>query len=177
MKRKRSHYILLLALMLSSNLANGQDSLGAKPKKARTVDDYEPRTLRKVATKGSDLRSRSNKEETLIVHADIFPSRVRVTYTGSARPLPKLKKEVLLQWARLYAGFPEGFTGPYETEMLFMENGVGYWLAVRKRDLPHFEEELKEREAVDLFLIRLGAVKASDDWELMLLVESFQKPK
>lgn len=176
MRRKSAHFVLLLALLLGGNLAYGQDGLGPRPKKARTPDDYKPRTLKEVAAKGSDAESRGNKEETLIVHADILPSRVRVTYTGSARPLPQTKKEVLRQWARLYAGSPEFYTRPYETEMLFTEDGAEYWLAVRKESLPRLERELKKGEAVDLYLIRVGAAKAPGGWESMLLVESFQKP-
>jgi hypothetical protein len=176
MKRKSSHVVLLLALLLSGNLAYGQDSLGPKPKKPRTSDDYKPRTLKEVAAEGSGVESRGNKEETMTVYADILPSRAQATRTGSVRPLPQIKKEVLRQWARLYAGSPEGYTEPYETEMLFVESGVEYWLAVKKKTLPQLEREFKPGEAVNLYLIRVGAAKASDKWELMLLVESFNKP-
>jgi hypothetical protein len=176
MKRKSSHFVLLVALLLGCNPAYGQDSLGAKPKKARTPDDYKPRMLKEVAASGAGAEGLGNKEETMVVHADILPSRVRVTYTGSARPLPQAKKEVLRQWARLYAGFPEGYTEPYETELLFNENGAEYWLAVRNKSLPQFKQELKQGDTVDLYLIRVGAAKVSDEWELMLLIESFQKP-
>ncbi len=169
--------VLLLTLLLSSNLAYGQESLGGKPKKARTVDDYEARTLKEVTTKGSDVESKGNKEETMIIYGKILPSRVRVTYTGSARPLPQIKKEVLRQFALRYAGFPEFYTVPYEIEMLFVENGAKYWLAVKKEPLRNLERELKKGEEVDLFLIRVGAARTSDEWESMLLVESFQKPK
>lgn len=171
MKRKSSHVVLLLALLLGGHPAYGQDTLGPQPKKARTSDDYKPRTLKELGAEGPDAKRLGNKEETMIVHADILPSRVRATYTGTARPLPEIKKEVLRQWARLYAGFPEGYTKPYETEMLFTEDGVEYWLAVKKD-----ARELKKGEAVNLYLIRVGAAKASDgEWESTLLVESFRK--
>jgi hypothetical protein len=176
MKRKPSHVVLLLVLLLGGNLVYGQDSLGPKPKKPRTPDDYKPRTLKEVAAEGSGAESRGNKEETMTVYADILPSRVRAMRTGSVRPLPQIKKEVLRQWARLYAGSPEGYTEPYETEMLFVESGVEYWLAVKKKALPQLEREFKTGEAVNLYLIRVGAAKVSDEWELMLLVESFNKP-
>jgi hypothetical protein len=176
MRRKSSYVALLLALLLGGNLGYGQNPSGAGPKKPRTSDDYKPRTLKEVAAVGAGAQSLGNKEETMVVHADILPSRVRVTYTGSARPLPQIKKEVLRQWARLYAGSPESYTEPYETELLFTENGAEYWLAVRKKSLPHFEQVLKRGEAVDLYLIRVGAAKTPDEWELMLLIESFQKP-
>ena len=176
MKRKSSRAVLLLALALGGHLAYAQGSLGPQPKKARTPDDYKARTLKEVAAQGADAESRGNKEETMIVHADILPSRVRVKYTGSVRQLPQIKKAVLRQWARLYAGSMESYTRPYESEMLFTEDGAKYWLAVREKSRPQFERELKKGDAVDLYLIRVGAAKTSDKWELMLLVESFQKP-
>jgi hypothetical protein len=176
-KQRTSHFVLLLTLLLCAGYAHGQDSGGAKPKRARTPDDYQLRTLKEVVSIGSDAKSLGNKEETMIVEADILPSRVRVTYAGSARPLPENKKEVIRQWARLYAGFPEFYTKPYETEMLFIEDGTEYWLAVKEQSLPRLKQELKKGEAIDLYLIRLGAAKISDKWEPMLLVESFQKPK
>lgn len=177
MKHKSFHCVLLVAFLLSFSPTYAQDSLGPKAKKPRTVDDYEPRTLKEVAAKEAGAESRGNKEETMIVYADTLPSRVRATYIGSIRPLPQIKQEVLRQWARLYAGFPEGYTEPYESEMLFSEGGAEHWLAVRKKSLPQFQQKLKKGEAVDLYLIRVGAAKASDDWELMLLIESFEKAK
>lgn len=180
MKHRSSYLVLVLALLLGGNSVYAQGSLGPKPKKPRTLDDYAPRTLKEAVAKGSDERSRGNKRETMIVHGAILPSRVRVTYAGSSRPLPEIKKEVLRQWARLYAGSPEHYTRPYETEMLFIENGTEYWLAVRNESLPHFKNELEQGDAVDLYLIRVGAARVSDSapdsWEAMLLIESFRKP-
>jgi hypothetical protein len=109
----------------------------------------------------------------MVVYADIFPSRVSVTLAGSSRTLPQLKKEVLRQWARLYAGVPEGYTDRYETEMLFAQDGNDYWLAIRKDLLPHFKQVLRAGDSLDLNLIRVGSAKLSEAWEPMLLVESF----
>jgi len=176
MRLKSSRFALLLLLVLGCGAAYGQDSPGARPKKARTPDDYKPRTLKEVAAEAAGAESRGNKEETMVVYGDILPSRARATYAGSARPLPLFRKEVLRQWARLYAGYPEGFTGPYQTEMLFNEGGTDYWLAVRKEALPRYERELKKGDAVDLYLIRVGAAKTSGGWEPVLLIENVRKP-
>lgn len=167
--------VLLLALLLSGSFVYGQAPSEAKPKKPRTPEDYKPRTLKEVALT-ADAERRGNKEETMIVYADILPSRVRVTYLGTKRLLPDLKKEVLRQWARLYAGAMESYTQAYEMEMLFLQDGTQHWLTIRKGLLPRLEQALKKGEAVDLSLIRLGAVKTPDGWELLLLVENFQKP-
>ena len=173
---KRNPALLLLIVLLST-LAFGQDPLGAKPKKARTVDDYKPRTLKEVTTKSSDEESLSNKEETMILQSDFLPSRVRATYKGSARNLPQIKRELLRQCALRYAGSPEFYTVPYQSEMLFVENGKDYWLAVKKDLIPKIQQQFNMGEKVDLFLLRMGMVKTSNDWESLLLVEQFQKPK
>lgn len=172
MKRNASRAALLAALLLCAATAGGQDTPGARPKRPRTRDDYKPRTLKDVASPGRGAQSRGNKEETLIVEADILPSRVRVRYAGSARPLPPSKKEVLRQWARLYAGLPESYAGPYETELLFAGDGAELWLAVR-RDDPFLRSgrELRRGDEFELFLIRVGAAKESDKWEPVLLIE------
>jgi hypothetical protein len=176
MERRSAHVVLLLAVLLGGDLTYGQDSLGDKPKRARTLDDYKPRTLKEVTAEGPDMEDIGDEEETVIVDVDTLPSEVRATYAGSVRPLPQIKKEVLRHWAQLYAGLPQGYTGAYETEILFTEDGAEYWLAVRGEAVPRFERELKRGEAVLLYLIRVGAAKASDKWEPVLLIERFQKP-
>lgn len=171
MRTRLAPLVLVLLLLVSGNAAFGQDSLGPHPKKPRTADDYKPRTLKEVID-APETDSRGNKLETMLIYADIFPSRVSVTLAGSSRTLPQLKKEVLRQWARLYAGVPEGYTDPYETEMLFAQDGNDYWLAIRKDLLPHFKQVLRAGDAVDLNLIRVGSAKLSEAWEPVLLVES-----
>lgn len=134
-----------------------------------------PRKLKTLAIKSSDAHARTNKEETMIVTPDILPSRVRVTLTDSTRPVPEIKKEVLRQWARLYAGAPEFYTKPYETELLFTEEGDEHWLAVKSELLPRLKQEIREGKEVDLYVIRMGSALISNAWEPMLLVENFQK--
>jgi hypothetical protein len=170
--------LLFLLLPLSfSIVALAQDPRGPHPKKARTPEDYKPARLKTLTIKTSDASTRTNKEETMIVTPDILPSRVRVTFTGTTRPIPQIKTEVLRQWARLYAGSPEFYTKPYETEMLITEEGDEHWLAVKSELLPRLKQEIKEGTEVDLYLIRVGAALISNAWEPMLLVENFQKPK
>lgn len=166
--------ILFLVILFGGTFAYAQDSLGPKPKRPRTLEDYQPRTLKQLVAEPPDSESLGNKEETMLVFADISPSRVRLTSTGSTRPLSQIKKEVLRQWARLYAGNPEGYTEPYETEMKFTEDGVAYWLAMKKRAIPQMKKGMKPGEPLDVYLIRLGAAKIGDDWEPMLLVEDIR---
>lgn len=176
MRRRSSRVALLLALLLGGHTAYGQEGLGPRPKRPRAPDDYRPRTLKEVAAEPAAAGGLGNKEETMRVDADILPSRVRAVYAGAARPLPQAKREVLRQWARLYAGAPETYTEPYRTEMLFAEGGASHWLAVRKGDVPRLRREIKKGAAAELYLVRMGSAKTSGGWESLLLVESFRKP-
>jgi hypothetical protein len=166
---------LVLLLACVPGAPDSQDPLGAGSKKPRTPEDYKPRTLKAIAA-ASEAESVRDKDGAEVVLGDLFPSRVRVTYKGSARPLPQGRKDVIARWARQYAGDPTHYTAPYETEVLFDEDGTGHRLVVNKRLLPRFEKELKEGEAVDLYVIRLGGVRTEGEWEWVLLVESFARP-
>ena len=171
MKRRTTLVALLFALLLSFGMSRGQEGSGPQPKRARTPGDYEPRTLKELAAADAGAESRGNKEETMLVHGDILPSRVKARYANLSRRLPQNKREVLRQWAVRFAGFPEGYTGPYEVELLFEEDGVAHWLAVRRGGDPA-RGELKRGGWFELFLIRVGSAKLADRWEPVLLVES-----
>jgi len=170
MKRKLLQFALFFGMMLSGSLAYGQGF---------PWDDFKPRTLKEIVAMESDVESRRDKDKknAVVLHADILPSRVRVTYTGSTRLISQTKKDFLLQWAQMYAANPEEYAKLYEVDMLVTEDGVEYWLPVQKRGLPHFEKELKKGEAVDLYLIRVGGIRTESKWDWLLLIEEFQKPK
>ncbi len=173
MKTGTSFFVLFILIAFSGFLGLGQGALQPGPKKPRTLEDYTPRMLKEIeaVTSEADL---GDKQERMLVQGDILPSRVTVIYTGSTRPIPELKKEVIRQWARLYAGAPEHYTKPYETEVLFEESEVKYWIAVQQRHLPLFSEQLKQGDSVDLYIIRFGKAKVVDVWESVLLIESLK---
>ena len=170
MNYRPARFVLVLMFVLCAGASFGQSSPGSK--KPRTPDDYQPRTLKELIA-----GSRRDAVKDVILHGDLLPSRVRVAYKGATRPLPKVRKDVLQQWAQQFAGSPEHYTVPYETEVLFTENGVEHWLAVRRNLIPQLKKELKKGETVDLFVIRLGGVRTGGGWEEIILVESFQEPQ
>lgn len=167
--KTRLFFSVILALAITGSLF-----AQAGPKKPRELADYKPRTLQELA----QLKSASDEtnKENRMIQSDIVPSRVRVMYEASSRPLGQSQKDVISEWAGRFAGAPEFYTRPYESEGLFSEDGEKYWLAVRKEFLPRFEQELKKGEAVDLFVIKLGSVRSGEKWEPVLLVEKFIKP-
>jgi len=116
-------------------------------------------------------------DATTLVHGDLLPSRVRVTYKGPSRSLPQKKRDVISQWANRYAGSVGHYTLHYTTDVMFSEAGLNHWLVVNKRLLPRLKRELRVGRAVDLHLIRMGAYKIGDKWRWVLLVEDFAKLK
>ena len=121
MKRQPIYIVVFLVLLLGSDSAIGQD-LTAQPKKARTREDYKLRTLREIAAEGAELVSAAGGETgeaNTRVQGDLLPSRARVNYKGSARPVSQTRKDVIAQWAQRYAGNPDHYIAPYTSEVLF----------------------------------------------------------
>src|SRR5205807_5655775 len=116
-----SLYFVFVTFLLCGSLGPGHASQ-ASNKKPRTQDDYQARTLREIVTMKPDPKDLRDKQDRLVVTADILPSVIQVTYTGSTRSIPQFNKEVIHQWARLYAGSMEHYTEPYQSEMLFRES-------------------------------------------------------
>ena len=168
-----SLHFVFVAFLLCGSLASGQDASQAGNKKPRSLDDYQPRTLKEISAMKPDPKDLSDKQDRLVVTADDLPSRVGVTYTGSTRLIPQFKKEAIRQWARLYAGSIEHYTEPYQGEMLFIENGARYWLAVQKNS--RLSKELRKGERLNLYLIRVGAAIVGDKFDWTLLVEDFRE--
>lgn len=166
----------VLVLISTAALIYGQGG----PKKPRTIDDYRPTTLGELSALQPDgvLKEPNYQDSRIIVQAQIFPSRFKVVFDGTKRALLDTKKTVIAQWANRYAGAPEFYTRPYETEMLFTENGESHWLAVRNEFLPQFEQELKKGDAIELFVIKLGSARdEANKLVPVLLVEKYLKPE
>jgi hypothetical protein len=166
--------IRLFILLLS--LAGATLTYGQGEKKPRTVADYQPRSLQGLTTllpetARAALAERGiqgNKDMRLIVHGELFPSRVTVVYSGTNRPLLQDKRNVIIGWANKFAGTPEFYTVPYQTELLFTEGGENYWLAVHKELL---DQDWKQGESLELCVIKLGNVRIADAFEPVLLAE------
>ena len=174
MKTRFCAFVLLLTSVSATIFAYSQE------KKPRTDADYRARTLLELTTLQPDYMAgnpqyKADEDLRIVVHAHLLPSRVKVLYDGTTRSVVENRKIVITQWANSYAGAPEFYTVPYDTEMLFTEDGKSYWLVVRKESVPQFQQELKKGEAVELFLIKLGNARVDEQLEPVLLVEKFEK--
>jgi hypothetical protein len=166
--------VLLISLSVA---ASAQDPTGAHPKRARVPEDYKVGTLKELAAKGTSSESIGNKQETMVIDPDLSPTRVRATYAEFTARIPEAKAELIRQWANRYAGAPDTYTKNYEVDVAFTEQGDGYWLTFSKKTLDAFWKADVLKKPVDLFLIKMGAVKQGDKWTPVLLVQSFQEAK
>jgi hypothetical protein len=170
MKTRLCLFMLLLSIT-GATLTYAQGE-----KKPRTIADYQPRSLQELTNLLPEnfraaLAARGvegNKDMKQIVHGELFPSRVKVVYSGTKRPLVADKRNLILSWANQFAGSVEFYTVPYQTELLFTEGDKSYWLAVHKDLLAH---DWKQGEALELCVIKFGNVRIGDEFEPVLLVE------
>jgi hypothetical protein len=173
MTLKTSSAAVLLISLLGLT-ASAQDPAGPRPKRPRVAEDYRVGTLKELSAKAGSAESIGNKEETMVVDPDLSPTRVRATYAELTARTPQAKAELIRQWALRYAGAPETYTN-YEVDVAFTEDGSVYWLTFRKKTLDSFWKANVLKKPVDLFLIKMGAIKQGDKWAPVLLVESFQE--
>ena len=167
----------LAAVILISLLglaASAQGPTGPRPKRARVAEDYQAGTLKELAAKATGAESIGNKQETMVIDPDLSPTRVRATYAELTARVPEAKAELIRQWARRYAGAPETYT-KFEIDVAFTEHGNDYWLTFSRKTLDSFWKADVLNKPVDLFLIKMGAIKQADKWVPVLLVESFQE--
>ena len=181
MKIRVSLFLLLFSI-IATVVVHGQNERKPRPER-----DYQPRTLRElsdlyppmIAKAINERTEAENRATALVVHADLLPSRVKVVYDGTLRPINERKKSVIVGWAtRGGREVPEIDTAPYQTEILFSENGKDYWLVVPQDSLLKFQE-LQRGDTVELFLIKMGNIRLEETDEKMepvLVVEKFAKP-
>lgn len=184
MLTRRLHSIFqipILLLILSCVPATSvdtcaQEPTGPQPKRARVPEDYQAGTLKELAAKATSPESLGNKEETMVVQPDLSPTRVRAQYAQLTARTPANKSELIRQWSRLYAGSLETYK-PYEVDVAFKEDGSDYWLTFTKKTLNSFWDSHAWSKPLDLFVIKMGAVKRGDKWVPVILVENYQVVK
>ena len=167
----KARLCLFILLITGATLAYAQGE-----KKPRTIADYVPRTLQQLANLLPEpfraaLAERGvegNKDLAVIVHGELFPSRIKVVYSGTKRPIVEDRRKVIISWANKFAGNPESYTLFYQTELLFTEGAEKYWLAVHK-DL--VAQDWKQGDELELCVIKFGNVKIGEVSEPVLLAE------
>jgi len=144
---------------------------------AETQDDwarYQSRTLSQIIKQHSKAVVDEKARIHLFFTADVFPSKVNVTYTGEVRTISSIRKEFIAAWAKTRTVHEE-VVALFDEELLFKEGKTEYWLPVQRQVIPYFKEELKPGDSVELYLIWIGARRQFGVTDWIFLVNEFQK--
>src|SRR5262245_48894292 len=164
MKRQLSISLCLALLTLTTVSANAQDDWGK----------YEPRTLNQIIEEHSKAAVDEKAQIHLLFSAELFPSRVKVTYTGEVRKISATRKQFIADWAKTRQ-LSKDLVALFDEELLFKEGKVEYWLPVQQQVIPYFQKELKVGDSVELYLIWIGARRELGVTDWIFLVNEFEK--
>src|SRR5882672_7445657 len=126
-----------------------------------TWDRYVPRPLSAIITAhDSSFRATARAMAGVPgrhVSADQFPSRVKVRFAGSFRPISTQRLEFIQGYFAhvMQRPLPTAFL---EQEVLVTEDTVQYWLPVQTSLISAFRNEVTPSSEVCLFVIWLGAL-------------------
>jgi hypothetical protein len=166
--------LLALALLTSFISAQGQDPW----------EKYQPRTLDQIIKNHAakvldnpDIEMSFPDGSTAVLTRDSFPSRVKVTYTGRSRSISPKRKELIKDWVTTIFGLErrDEFLKLFDTEFLFTESLVEYWLPIQNPLIQHLEKELKKGDKVTLYVSWVGARKESGKVDWVFFVNEFEK--
>src|SRR5215475_3671783 len=157
--------ILWMALFLMTNYALAQDSW----------EKYRPRALNQIIQQHApeQLKALGLEKAVSIISSDPLPSRVKVIYTGESRIVSAKRKELIVDWVKSFRHKPE-IADLFESELLFKEGSVEYWLPVQKQVVPYFAQELKKGDEVTLLLVWVGVRREPEQTDWVFLVNEFE---
>ena len=147
---------------------NGENSI-------RGYGDYIPRTLRQIIKENTSPKNMGAKDGSAILTGETFSSRIKAVYSGQSRKILPEKKQHLDMLVSTF-GVNQSVIDKYETEILFREGDVDYWLPTNSALIPAFEKEVKNGEQITLYAEWVGAKKIKGKWEWVFMVHEFHKP-
>jgi hypothetical protein len=164
---------LALAVMTISISAQDQDSW--KHYLPRTLDQIIKNHAAKVLD-DPDIEMSFPDKSTAVLTRDSFPSKVKVTYTGRSRTISPKRKELIKDWlTTIYPDRRDEYLKVWDTEFLFTETLIEYWLPVQSPLIQPLQEELRKGDDVTLYVAWVGARKESGKVDWVFLVNEFEK--
>lgn len=162
---RRTVRLSLAAVLAFSSAASAQEGW----------ERYRPGTLREVEAEGlAELQLFLDPEGPgIALSGRDHPTRVRVVYTGESRESPASTARFVDLWVRAF-GHEPGTEKLFQRELLFREEGRGFWLPVQGTLLPHFAE-MKAGAAVTLYVIWIGAQREKGEVVAYFLVNEFDE--
>lgn len=144
-------------------------------------DKYKFRTLPEIIKFNDGVVAESMKitkpaGKTDLISADLFHSKVRISFVGTSRPISKTHQELMTHWSKSL-GFSQDTINLYEKEFLFKDCDKEYWIPVQKKVSEFFPKELKPGDMVTLFVIHVGGRKesAAKEFDWLFLSTEFEK--
>ena len=125
-------------------------------------DAYKPGALAAIMD-AHDSTIPSNPvdgHQSVMVSGDGFPTLARVIYRGRSRPLDARRAFVMREWSLTFLR-DTSMLNDFHREYLFQEGKRQIWLPVQDPVGSFFPKELKAGQAATLYVIVLGAQRAS----------------
>jgi hypothetical protein len=165
-----------LALAMVTSFISVQDQDPWKKYQPRTLDQVIKNHAAKVF-EDPDIVMALPDGSTAVLTRDSFPSRVKVNYTGRSRSISQKRKELIKDWLTTTYGLEkrEEYIKLWDTEFLFTETLIEYWLPVQTPLIHYLQEELKKGDEVTLYVAWIGARKESGKIDWLFGVNEFEK--
>ena len=161
--------IIVISFLIATNVWS-QD-------KQNHWDQYEPRTLRSIIDTNQEFAKKLNSnKKAMLLTGDNFPSQVRLTYLVDSRALPTEQKVLLDAWRKASRDIapPEDV---FTTQVRFEEDSREYWILVQKPLLDALPKELSRGQALDAYVMWIGAIKVGKRWEWLFAMNEFEATK
>jgi hypothetical protein len=166
MKRLAGVVIAISVLIAAANVRSQdkQDHWG----------QYEPRTLQSIIDTNQEFAKKLNSDKkAMLLTGDNFPSKVRLTYLVDSRPLPAEQK-VLVDSYRKAMKDNAPAADVFTTQIRFEEDSREYWILVQKPLLDALPKELSKGQALDAYVMWIGAIKVGRHWEWLFAMNEFE---
>ena len=101
-----------------------------------------------------------------------FPTKTKVVFTGESRKTAESTLVLIRLWLTTIGRSKED-AKLYETEYRFTEDGSDYWLPVQSTLIKHFPNEVKNGEAIMIYVAWVGIKYEKDKPESLTIVNEF----
>lgn len=113
-------------------------------------------------------------ERRIALSGHSFPSLGSIQYMDSARATSAKRLDLIRRWVASY-GIDPAVHGMFESEMLFREDSLYFWLPVQRPLIPYITAEVRREDPVTLFLVWAGAYGSAANIDWVFLVYGIRK--
>src|SRR5262245_14919767 len=163
-----------LALVVLTSFISAQDLDPWEKYQLQTLDQIIKNHAAKVLD-DPDILMNFPDGSTAVLARDSFTSKVKVTYMGQSRAISPKRKEIISNWLTTTYGpkLMDEYVKLLDTEFLFTETLIEYWLPVQTPLIQPLQEELKKGDEVMLYVAWIGARKESGKVDWLFVVNRF----